>query len=351
MLAKNGHEVLYTGLYNTNENALVAKGAENIDLGGKRGSFSIKLLFKLMKFIKTRKPDIIQANGSDTLKYSAIAKIFYPKLNIIYRNISMVSSRTKPGSLRTKMNGLFFKKVDRVTSVGNESMEDLIKTFGYPPAKASVIRRGVPELIYDRIAARKKIATEFGFSETDFILLYTAQFSPEKNHEFLIESFEKVFAHGLVARMLFVGIGERLEEIKAIVTQKKLTEHIIFTGYRKNVPELLAGSDLFVFASKIEGVPGALLEAGMQSLPTIAVATGGVGEAMVNGKTGILLNKYDSTDFSKAIIALLENESFRQSLGENGKKFIMENFSLQSALRNFENLYADVLKEKDQHGG
>ena len=348
MLAKNGHEVLYTGLYDTNENALVAKGAENIDLGGKRGGFSIKLLLRLMKFIKTRKPDIIQANGSDTLKYSAIAKIFYPKLNIIYRNISMVSARTKPGSLRTKMNGLFFKKVDRVVSVGNESMEDLIKTFGYPSAKASVVRRGVPELMYDRTAAKKRIATAFGFPETDFVLLYTAQFSPEKNQEFLIESFEKVLAHGLPVRMLFVGIGERLEEIKAIVAQKNLNERILFTGYRKDVPELLAGSDIFVFASKIEGVPGALLEAGMQSLPTIAVATGGVGETMINGKTGILLDKYDPTDFSKAIISLLENESFRQSFGEQGKKFIMENFSLPAALKNFEHLYADVLKEKDQ---
>lgn len=238
--------------------------------------------------------------------------------------------------------------MDWVTSVGYESMNDLIKTFGYPSAKASVIRRGVPEIMYDHVEAKKKIAVEFGFPASDFVLMYTAQFSPEKNQELLIDSVEKVLAHGLKVRMLFVGIGERMEEMKAMVAQKKLNEHIIFAGYRKNVPELLAGSDLFVFSSKIEGVPGALMEAGMQSVPTIAVATGGVGEAMINGKTGILLDKYDISDFSKAIISLLENETLRKSYGDNGKKFILENFSLQSALRNFENLYAKVLKDKNQ---
>lgn len=351
MLGKNGHEVLYVGLYETKESELLAKDAENIDLGGKRGAFSIKLLMRLMKLIKSRKPDIIQANGSDTLKYSAIAKVFYPKLNIIYRNISMVSARTSPGSLRTKMNAWLFKKVDRVTSVGNESMGDLVKTFGYPSAKARVIRRGIPELTFDPVQARKKIAAEFGFPETDFILMYTAQFSPEKNQEFLVESFEKVIARGFKARMLFVGIGERLEDIRAMVVQKKLDKHIIFTGYRKNVPELLAGSDVFVFASKIEGVPGALLEAGMQAVPTVAVSTGGVRETLINGQTGILLEEYNSTAFSQAIVSLLEDESMRRRFGDNGKKFILENFSLQSALRNFENLYAEVLKEKNQRAG
>lgn len=110
MLGKNGHEVLYVGLYETTESELIAKDAENIDLGGKRGTFSVKLLLRLIKLIKTRKPDIIQANGSDTLKYSAIAKLFCPHMNIIYRNISIVSARTKPGSLRTKLNRLFLKK-------------------------------------------------------------------------------------------------------------------------------------------------------------------------------------------------------------------------------------------------
>ncbi|MEO8414730.1 MAG: glycosyltransferase family 4 protein [Ginsengibacter sp.] len=346
MLATNGHEVLFVGLYATKENILVAQGAENIDLKGKKIAFDLSLLRRLMKLIKKTKPDIIQANGSDTLKYAALAKIFNPGLNIVYRNISMVSSWTKQGSLKRKFSRFLFKKVNRVTSVGQQSMDDLVKTYGYPLAKTKLIRRGIPQFNYETIAARKKIIAEFNFPQTDFILAHTGQFSPEKNHEFMIESFEKVLAHDHRGRLLFIGEGKKFREIKELVVKKNLDKHILFTGYRENVQELLAGCDIFILGSTIEGVPGVVLEAGIQSLPTVAVNVGGVGEVVINGKTGILLDKHDADAFSKAIVSLLENEKLRQSLGVNAKRFVQENYSLQNSLKAFEHLYADIVKEK-----
>ncbi|MFT3909010.1 MAG: glycosyltransferase [Ferruginibacter sp.] len=346
MLAANGHEVFFVGLYPTKENILVAKGAENMDLAGKKTSLDIGLLMRLVKLIKKLKPDIIQANGSDTLKYAAFAKTFCPGINIVYRNISMVSAWTKQGSFKRKLNSFLFKKVDRVTSVGQQSMDDLVKTYGYPLAKTRLIRRGVPQFEYDRIAARKKLATEFRIPETDFILAHTGQFSPEKNHVFMIESFEKVLAHDHHVRLLFIGEGKKFQEIKELVVQKNLDKHILFAGYREHVQELLAGSDLFILGSTIEGVPGVVLEAGIQSLSTVAVNVGGVGEVVINEKTGILLDHHDADAFSNAIISLWKDEKARRSLGTNAKQFVLENYSLQSCLIAFESLYADIVKEK-----
>ena len=82
MLAENGHEVIFAGLYATKENIISARGAENIDLEGKKTAFNLGLLQRLIKLIKTKKPDIIQANGSDTLKNAVFAKVFIPNLNI-----------------------------------------------------------------------------------------------------------------------------------------------------------------------------------------------------------------------------------------------------------------------------
>ncbi len=346
MLAANGHAVLFVGLYATKENILLAKGAENIDLGGRKTAFDGGLLLRLIKLIKKEKPDILQANGSDTLKYAAFAKLVYPKLNIVYRNISMVSAWTKEASFKRKINRLLFKKVDRVTSVGQQSMEDLVRTYGYPLEKTKLIRRGIPQFNYDAAAARKKIVTEFGFPATDYILAHVGQFSPEKNHAFLIESFEKVLAQDHRVRLLFVGEGKKYAAIKELVQNKNLDKHVLFAGYRQHVQELLAGSDLFVLGSTIEGVPGVVLEAGMQSLPTVAVNVGGVGEVVMNGKTGILLEKHDPVIFSNAVISLLHDDTLRRSLGENAKKFVVENYSLQYCLAEFESLYAAIIKEK-----
>ena len=89
-----------------------------------------------------------------------------------------------------------------------------------------------------------------------------------------------------------------------------------------------------------------VLEAGMQSLPTVAVNVGGVGEVVMNAETGILLEKHDPIAFGNAIVSLLHDETLRRALGDNAKKFVVENYSLQYCLAEFESLYAAILKEK-----
>src|SRR4051812_29547527 len=76
MLSSHGHTVIYTGLYDPPANALVAEGSINKDLGGKKMFLNPWLLWKLIILIRTSKPDIIQANGSDTLKYAVFAKYY-----------------------------------------------------------------------------------------------------------------------------------------------------------------------------------------------------------------------------------------------------------------------------------
>ncbi len=345
MLAENGHDVLFTGLYAPGENVLSAKGTTNIDLDGTKKGFSFSLLMKLLRLVKKTKPDILQANGSDTLKYAVFAKLFYPRLNIVYRNISMVSAWTRTSSSKRKFYHWLFKKVNRVSSVGKESMEDFIKTYNYPSERTKVIRRGVPQFHFDRNICREKIAQEFGFDTANKILVHIGQFSPEKNHAFLVESFEILLRRLPMTKLLFVGEGKMQEDIVRLINQKKLGENIFFAGHRDNVQEVLAGCDLFILGSAIEGVPGVVLEAGMQSIPAVAVNVGGVGEVVKKDQTGILLEKHDPQEFSNAMESLLKNDITRTLLGVNAKNFVLENYSLHKCRDQFEYLYKNILQE------
>ena len=346
MLAGNGHEVIFAGLYHAPENILTAAGSRNIDLNGTKSPFSYALFRKLLKLVKDEKPDILQANGSDTLKYAVFVKLLYPKLNIVYRNISMVSAWAKEASFKRKFNQWLFKRVSRVTSVGQQSLEDLVKTYAYPVEKTRLIRRGIPAFNFDRVESRRKIAATFGFAESDAIVAHIGQFSPEKNHPFLVESFEKVIQQISNARLIFIGEGKAFHEVNDLVDKKGLQQNIFFAGHRDKVQEWLAGSDLFIMGSTIEGVPGVILEAGMQSLPSVAVKVGGVGEVVVNGSTGIIIEKHDSNEFSHAIISLLKDENLRNKLGSNARDFVMNHYSLENCLREFEILYNGILQEK-----
>lgn len=344
-LQERGHEVLFVGLYPPPDNVLTASNSRNIDLNGNKRAFSWSLLFQLVKLVRSEKPDIIQANGSDTLKYAVLTKLLVPGTNIIYRNISMVSAWVKKYGVKKWFNRFLFSRVNRVTSVGQQSLNDLLATYDYPQNKARLIRRGIPYLEYDPVAIRQQLATQYGFETTDPILVHVGQFSTEKNHPFLLESFKKVVAIHPNVKLLLIGEGKNMSVTRQLVADHQLENNIIFTGHKENVQEILAGCDIFILGSTVEGVPGAILEAALQGLPSVAVKVGGVGEVVINGKTGILIDKHDPSDFSIALIHLIEHSTFRKFLGQGARDFVYEQYGLQHCAEEFIQLYEESLAD------
>ncbi len=240
LLGSHDHRVIFAGLYSPGQHPLVAEHAENIDLNGQKSAFSFSLLRKLVALIRETKPDIIQANGSDTLKYAAIARrLYFPHIPLVYRNISMVSSWTSAGSMRTRFQRMLFRQVGFVASVGPQSLEDLVKTYHYPAEQTKVIRRGIPDLLFDHHASRALISRTFDFSESDPVVMHIGQFSDEKNHDFLIDSFSRVLRECPSARLVLIGEGQRFHEIAEKIRLQKLDDHIFLAGHRSPVQEWL----------------------------------------------------------------------------------------------------------------
>ena len=343
MLGKKGHEIYFIGLYTPPENVLYASHSTNIDLNGRKRFVNFSLLFKLINTIRKIQPDVIQANGSDTLKYAVLAKKLFPRVKIAYRNISMVSSWTSGQSFKKKFNQWLFNHVDIVTSVSQESLNDLVKTYHYPIDQAKLIRRGIPEIYFEPSITRKRLLKEFPIDENDFILLHVGQFSLEKNHPFLIEVFEYILKRIKNVKLIFVGEGVGESKIRALVEQKNLNNRVILAGYKSNIQEILSGSDLFILGSTIEGLPGVILEAAMQSKPSVAVDVGGVGEILLNRKTGILIPTHAIGEFGDAVIELLLNHELRKKMGDNAYLYVKENFGLERSAEQFEALYKSLL--------
>ncbi len=342
LLAKN-NDVIFAGLYPAPSHELEAGHCRNIDLKGTKKFLDLSLLIKLIKLIKKENFDIIQANGSDTLKYAVFAKFMLPQIKIVYRNISMVSSWSMSGSYKRKFNALLFKKVNFVTSVGQQSLNDLIKTYQFPVAKTKVIRRGIPEFKYDLVVEKKSLRAKYAFQENDFVLMHIGRFSPEKNHPFLIQVFRKLKPLFPSLKMIFVGEGPLLEIIKK--STDDLQDEIKYAGHQENVQQLLAGADLFVLGSTIEGVPGVVLEAAMQQIPSVAVNVGGVAEVVINNETGFVIDGHNVDEFANAVSDLLTDRDLLQRLGSNAYQSVMENYTLNRCVQQFEELYLQLSKK------
>lgn len=344
-LIKFGHSIIFAGLYANNINILEVENADNRDLStAKTGNFSYALVKDLISLIKEVKPNVIQCNGSDTLKYMIAASFFTPRTPIVYRNISIISEwiSSKPKYLIYKQ---IFQRVDHVSSVGEEAINDLVQTFNFPLDRTSVIRRGIPIKEVDTNKQRKLLAKEFNLKDDDTIAMHIGNFSPEKNHRFLLEICAEIKKTEPGLKLVLVGTGILFEEVKSNIVEMNLQKTVFLAGFRKNIPELLAAADCFLLASKVEGVPGVILEAAAQRKPSIATNVGGVKEVLKDGETGFIIDNFDQKEYSKKLIALMNNEKLRNELGDNAYKLVLNEFNPEKNAQRFENLYSRLTSE------
>ncbi|MFM7709821.1 MAG: glycosyltransferase, partial [Ferruginibacter sp.] len=96
----------------------------------------------------------------------------------------------------------------------------------------------------------------------------------------------------------------------------------------------------------IEGVPGVIIEAGMQKLPAVAIRVGGVGEVVIPDQTGILLPTHDVHTFAEQVEWLIHDEAKRWHLGNAAYHLAIANYSIEKCAADFEHLYLSLLKQK-----
>ncbi len=337
-----GHTIIFAGLYKNESNILEVEGAQNIDLSAdKHGSFSLSLVRGLVNLIKQVDPDVIQCNGSDTLKYMIAASYMVKKKPVVYRNISTISEWLG-SDIKLSVYKKIFSKVDHVSSVGSESIQDLIETLDYPENQTSVIRRGIPNKKIESLDNAVKLRNELGLAPDAKIVMHVGNFSPEKNHLFLLEIFEELQSTNPDIKLVCVGDGVTFENIQNKIKEKRLENSVFLLGFRKDIPELLSSADCIVLSSLVEGVPGVILEAAVQEKPAVASNVGGVKEVLLDGETGYIVDDFDKRIFTEKLVAICENDELRKRLGNNARNLVVEQFNPIKNARKFEKLYADL---------
>ncbi|MBQ3824781.1 MAG: glycosyltransferase family 4 protein [Spirochaetaceae bacterium] len=175
----------------------------------------------------------------------------------------------------------------------------------------------------EKIALREK----YGFSSDDFILIYTAEFIPRKNHKLLFDILPALKAKIPPLKVLLCGRGELLEQYKDFAAEKQM-DYVTFTGYTKDVADYCRLSDLLVMPSFQEGLPMAMIEAIATGLPVVASDIRGHNDVIEDCANGFLFGTDDVSGFEKAILTLYKNPALRTEMGarniERAKTFDVE---------------------------
>lgn len=172
-----------------------------------------------------------------------------------------------------------------------------------------------------------------------------ARLVPVKGHEFLIQAMPEIIQSFSKARFLFVGDGEKKEDLIAMAKKLGVHSHLIITGHQTDVRAFYSLMDVFVLPSLNEGMGRVILEAMSGGVPVVATSVGGILNLVQHEQTGVLVPPRDSAALSRAVVDLLSDAEKAKQIAARAKKQLPL-FTADNMVQKIEALYETLLKEK-----
>lgn len=165
-----------------------------------------------------------------------------------------------------------------------------------------------------------KLRKELKISDSTVLIGNTSALADHKDYFTFIDVAEKLVQQSEVLKFVVIGDGPLKDEIKAYLKNKKISGHIYFTGFRKDLPEVLADLDLFLITSKTEGLGTSILDAFACGVPVVGTAAGGMPELIEHEITGLLCPVKDVECLTKSVSRLIDSKELSKMLVQNAKE-------------------------------
>jgi len=195
---------------------------------------------------------------------------------------------------------------------------------------------------------REALRAALGLAPEHVAIAIVGRLTPWKGHRELLRAFAEVAREAPNARLLVVGevafwedsYGPELHELARTLGVSDL---VSWLGFRRDVPDVLAASDVFALPSIDEPFGRAVVEAMAVELPVIGTRSGGVPEIVVQGETGLLVAPGDAADLAKALLRLVRDADLRRAMGRAGRARATDLFNVDRTAERVQGVYAEML--------
>ena len=244
------------------------------------------------------------------------------------------------------------RSADAVVAPSRVTLQELEQDYGV---------RGRREVIYNGISVDSGLGAELSSAASSRparhkrpTVLYVGRLRTRKAVAVLLLAFKTVKEKLPSARLVIVGDGEQLGLLATLRKHLKLDgEHsVIFAGKvdRASLAAYYQAADVYCLPSLYEGFPLAILEAMAAALPVVATSVSGNPEAVVDGETGLLVEPERAQELAEALLSLLEDLPRSREMGENGRRRLLEHFTIDRIAEHYRELWQDLLDGGQSNG-
>jgi len=299
--------------------------------------------WRIKQLIKELKIDLVHSNSPRMAYHSGLAARWAKVPHITHvRNIS-----DSPFASPPKARFLHYLS-DQIITVSEATKAMIVREAPYVAQKTQVVYNGVQKAPQFDAQQIKRLRAEFEVDHTPqtFLLAIIGQVTAWKGHEVALRALPTVLKRYPTTRLLIVGKSLWSEDqaykkhLANLVKELHLSEHVLFTGFRRDIPLILAGLDILIHCPiKPDPLPRILLEAGAQETLIVASRVGGIPEQVLDGETGFLVEPNQPKELAKAIIKALSDHSLALHLRMMAGKRIRDVFSIQQHVTRIEAIY------------
>ncbi len=310
---------------------------------GGRGGWDFRVVGRLARLFRARAPGLIHSllfHGNVAARWAARRAGIEPE-----RLICEIQTVELERRWHLTVDRWTFRWCRCILGNSPAVIDHLNRKARIPRERLRLIRGGIDPAPYRSATAARR--ETLGVPAVVPLVLWVGRLDPVKGLPLLIESFAMVAAQS-PAHLFLVGDGPQRRRLEAEVKARGLGARVHFAGVRSDVPVLLRSADLFVFPSKTEGLPNALLEAMAAGCPVVATDVPGSRDLVAHERTGLLVPYADASALAGAILRLLTNRHEADELARAAQACVEKEWHIGRMFEEYAGLYRECLGESKE---
>ncbi|MGE5439016.1 MAG: glycosyltransferase family 4 protein [Bacteroidota bacterium] len=348
LLLKEGHSVALASI----ENSPIDKESRRLNVKSVNfdaSPLSLKSIMLFKKTLQNEKIDLIHTHFSKDLW------LIVPALKLSGLKTPVVMTKHIGSAIEKKdlLHNFIYRRLDCAIAISEVIRQNLLDTTVLGEKKVALIHNFIDINKFVKNDDSSDLKKEFQITPSQTVIGMVGRISPGKGHEDVIEAVRVISQDEPDIKVIIVGTSQENERqyeagLKEKVRQYGLDKYFIFTGFRKDIPELLSLFDIFLFPSHAEAFGLSLLEAMAVGLPNVVCYSDGVKDIALEDVTSLTYGRGEYEKLAGHIKNLLSNPELRTRLSENSMKRV-KLFSPEVFQEKIETLYRNLVLKKEAH--